>query len=136
MGRYIFFEVLMKAHGSYKLEVNKNTVTFIAYDSWNYEAAIEWGNEFKNIVIQMNNEPWACLVDLTEWELATPDTGSYLSELYLWLNNQNLKYLAVVFGLSIQKDVLEKTYRILTNVDKKYCVDLDEANNWLNSVGF
>ena len=126
----------MNTHGSYKLEINKNTVTFKAYDSWNYEEAIEWGNEFKNIVIQMRNEPWACLVDLTEWELATPDTRSYLSELYLWLNDQNLKHLAVTFGLSIQKDVLEITYRLLTNVDKKYCVDLDEANKWLNSVGF
>ncbi|MBA6231409.1 MULTISPECIES: hypothetical protein [unclassified Colwellia] len=126
----------MNAHGSYKLEVNRNTVTFIAYDAWNYEAAIEWGKEFKSIVLQMNNEPWACLVDLTEWELATPDTRSYISELYLWLNNQNLKYLVVVFGLSIQKEILEKTYKILTNVEKKYCEDIGKANNWLNSVGF
>jgi hypothetical protein len=48
----------MKVHGSYTLEVNKSTITFVAYDSWNYEAAIAWGNELKNIVIQMKNEPW------------------------------------------------------------------------------
>jgi hypothetical protein len=126
----------MKAHGSYKLEVNKHTVTFKAYDSWNYEAAFEWGEEIKGIVNQLKNEPWACLVDLTEWELATPDTRTYISELYSWLNDQNLKYIAVIFGLSIQKEVLEHTYSILTNVEKKYCVDLEQANNWLHSVGF
>lgn len=126
----------MKAHGTYTLEVNQRTLTFTAYESWNYEATIEWGEEFKSMVTQMNDEPWACLVDLTKWELATPDTKRYLSELYVWLNNQNLKYLAVVFGHSIQKDLLEKTYEILTNVDKNYCFDIDEAKNWLNSVGF
>lgn len=126
----------MKAHGSYKLLVNDNTVTFIAYDAWNYEAIVEWGNEFKKIILQLNTKPWACLVDLTEWELGTPDTRVYLSEFYSWLNNQNLQYLAVVFGSSIQKDILQKTYVILSNVDKKYCSNIQEANDWLNSVGF
>ncbi|WP_159817914.1 hypothetical protein [Colwellia sp. 20A7] len=126
----------MKSHGSYTLTVNKNTLTFVAYDSWNYEAAIDWGQELKKLVIQMNNEPWACLVDLTQWELITPDARSYISELYSWLNNQNLQYLAVVFGLSIQKSLLEETYKLFTNVEIKYCVDSTEANNWLNSVGF
>jgi hypothetical protein len=49
---------------------------------------------------------------------------------------QNLKYLAVVFGLSIQKSLLEKTYAILTNVEIKYCVDIEEANLWLKDIGF
>jgi hypothetical protein len=78
----------------------------------------------------------ACRVDLTNWELITPDVTSYIAELYSWLNNQNLKYLAVVFGLSIQKSLLEKTYAILTNVEIKYCVDIEEANYWLKDVGF
>jgi hypothetical protein len=133
--RYIF-EVLMKAHGSYKLEVNNNTITFTAYDAWNYEAAIEWGNELKNIVAQMNNEPWAFLSDLTEWELITPGATGYISELYSWVNDQNFKYLAVVFGLSIQKSLLEEHHKIFTNVEINYFGDLDEANCWLNSVGF
>ena len=47
---------------------------------WNYEAIVEWGNEFKNIVIQMSNKPWACIVDLTAWDLGTPDKRRYLSE--------------------------------------------------------
>ena len=126
----------MQTHGSYKLQVHKHTVTFIAYDSWNYEAVVEWGNEFKGIVMQMNNEPWVCIVDLTEWELGTPEARGYLSELYIWLNNQNLKYLAVICGLSIQRDILEQTYKILTKVERKYCIDLDEANDWLKNVGF
>lgn len=126
----------MKTHGSYTLDVNNNIIVFTAYDSWNYEAAIEWGDELKSIVTNMNGEPWACLVDLTKWELITPGARDYISDLYSWLNDQNLKYLGVVFGFSIQKSVLEKTYEIFTSVDIKYCVDLDEANDWLNSVGF
>ena len=126
----------MKAHGTYKLDVKNNTITFVAYDSWNYEAAVVWGEELKNVVIQMNKEPWSCLVELTKWELITPDARSYISELYSWLNTQNLKYLAVVFGSSLQRALLEKTYVILTNVEIKYCEDLEEAKSWLSDVGF
>lgn len=126
----------MKVHGSYTLAVNKNTVTFKAYDAWNYEATIKWGKELSKMVTSMNNEPWACLVDLTEWELATPDSRSYISEFYAWLNEQNLTYLVVVFAHSFQKEILEKTYVILTKVERKYCIDIDEGREWLKSVGF
>ena len=126
----------MKVHGSFTLEVNKKTVTFTAYDAWNYEAAVNWGNEFKTIIAQFNNEPWVCIVDLTQWELATPDTRVYISEFYQWVNDHNLKYLAVIFGHSLQKSVLEKTYTILTNVERQYFLDKDEAGNWLKSLGF
>lgn len=126
----------MEKHGSYELKVNNNIVTLKAYDAWNYETITAWGKDFKNIVMHMNNKPWACLVDLTEWELGTPDGRSYLYDLHLWLNSQNLKCLAIVCALSIQKEVLEEIYRILTNVDREYFESIDEAVDWLSSVGF
>jgi hypothetical protein len=136
MGAFIFFEVQMKEHGSYDLDVQKQTITFSAYDSWNYQTAQRWGDEIKSIVTGFENKEWACIVDLTMWELATPDIRGYLVELYMWLNDNNLKYLAVVFGLSIHKEILEKTYVVLTNVKKEYCESLDEAREYLDRVGF
>lgn len=126
----------MREHGYYDLTVNINRVTFIAYDSWNYEAIVKWAEEFKEIVLKLNNEPWACLVDLTQWELGVPETREHLYELYKWLNNQNLKYLAVVFGSSMQQSLLEKPYQILTNVERKYYTDIEQANHWLSNYGF
>ncbi len=126
----------MKGHGAYKLEVNNNTITFNAYGAWNYETAEEWGRELKDIVVQMNNKPWAFLSNLTEWELITPDAKEYISELYSWFNKQNFKYLAIIYGLSVQKSLLEEHHKIFTNVEIEYFDDLDEAICWLNSVGF
>jgi len=124
----------MKEHGSYELEIQSKTLVFRAYSSWNYETTISWGKEAKDLAKLLKHEPWICLIDLTNWELITPDVREYISEINLWANENNLKYLAVVYGFEIQKKLLQKSFRVLTNVDCEYFKDLDDANKWLNSV--
>jgi len=126
----------MNEHGSYDLIVEGQTLTFRAYGTWNYETAKRWREETTKLVNGINDKPWACLVDLGHWELATPDIRSYAYDFNLWLNNNDLKYLAVVYRLHIQKEILKISHAALTNVKIKYFDNLEDANEWLSIIGF
>jgi hypothetical protein len=126
----------MQEHGSYSLEVKGQTHILKAYGAWNYETVQRWGAETKQLVSTINLTPWACLIDLTEWELATPDAREYVYNLNLWFNDNNLKHLAIVYSLYIQKEILKISQAVLTNVEIKYFDTLEEAEKWLNSIGF
>jgi len=126
----------MQEHGSYSLEIKNKTHILKAYGAWNYETVQRWGAETKQLVSTIKSNPWACLVDLTDWELATPDAREYVYNINLWLNDNNLKYLAVVYSLHLQKEILTITHAALTNVEIKYVKTLKEAEIWLNSLGF
>lgn len=126
----------MQEHGSYSLEIKNKTHILKAYGAWNYETVKRWGAETKQLVSTIKSNPWACLVDLTDWELATPDAREYVSNLNLWFNDNNLKYLAVVYSLYLQKEILKISHAALTNVEIKYFETLEEGEKWLNDVGF
>ena len=106
-----------------------------AIGAWNYETALSCGEEYKRLVCEIKEKPWACLLDLTEWELFTPDASDYIDELNEWGNINNQKYEVVVCGLSIQQDLLEKSHEVLTNVETKFCDSLADAYKWLEAIG-
>ncbi|MDO6446393.1 hypothetical protein Q4493_11475 [Colwellia sp. 1_MG-2023] len=124
----------MEEHGSYDLAIEEKTHILKAYGSWNFETAKKWGAETKAILNGIIDKPWVCLVDLSQWELATPDIRTYVHDFNLWLNENNLKYLAVVYSLHLQVEVLKITHVVLTNVEIKYFDNHKDANEWLNSI--
>ena len=84
-----------------------------AIGAWNYETALSYGKEYKQLISKLRDKPWACLVDLTEWELFTPEAGEHVDELNDWGNINNQKYEVVICSLYIQKALLEKTHEVL-----------------------
>lgn len=126
----------MEPHGSFKLTIKEKTLIVTAIGAWNYETAVSCGKEYKRLVSGLEGKPWACLVDLKEWELFTPDASDYINELNKWGNINNQKYEVVVFGLSIHQAVLEKSHEVLTNVEIKFYENLEQAYEWLETIGF
>ena len=124
----------MIEHGTFELELTGKILTLRAYDAWNYHTALRWGKETKEIVNSIKSHPWSCLCDLTKWELATPDVHQYVIGLNLWLDANNLRYLAIVYNISLQQSVLEKSHRAFTNVEVRYFTNLDEGKTWLKDV--
>jgi hypothetical protein len=125
----------MQSHGSFELSIKDQTLIVKAIGAWNYETAVNCGKEYKRLVHKLKLKPWACLVDLTEWELFTPDASDYIDELNEWGNLNNQKYEVVVCGLFIQQALLEKSHEVLTNVETKFSENLKQAYEWLETVG-
>ena len=123
----------MQPHGSFELSVKNQIVIIKAMGAWNFEMAVEFGEQYKALVLTFNQDPWACLIDLTEWELFTPEASDYLDDINRWADANNQRFEAVVCGLSIQQSLLEKNQAAFTHVETQFCESLDLACQWLES---
>lgn len=125
----------MQAHGSFELAVSNRTLIIKAIGAWNYETMLQFGSEYIQLVEQFQSDTWACLIDLEEWDLATPDIWEYADQLGELSNDSKLKYQAVICASNIQQILVAKNQQALTNVETKFCDDLPQARAWLKSVG-
>ena len=125
----------MQEHGSFQMKIVEQTLIIKCFDAWNLETVLRLCKEYKGLVEQINDKPWACLVDLSQWELATPEMWDEISELNKWGNSNNQKYEAVICSTSLQKTLMEDSHKVLTNVETKFCENIEQAYEWLNSVG-
>ncbi len=125
----------MQSHGSFEVTIIDQTLTVKAFGAWNYETALSYGEEFKQLACKLRNKPWACLLDLTEWELFTSDSWDYLNELNEWCNINNQKYEVIICSSPTQKALLEKTHVLLPNVEARFFDDFENAYKWLKHVG-
>lgn len=91
----------MQEHGSFDMKIINQTLVVKAFRAWNYETVLRYGTEYKQLIEKLKNKPWACLVDLTEWELATPDIWEHIDELNEWGNINNQRYEVVICSLAI-----------------------------------
>ena len=125
----------MNEHGSFRMEVVEQTLVIQCFDSWNAETVERLCTEYKAHVSKINNKPWACLVDLSAWELSTPDMWEKIDELNIWANANNQRYEVVICSMSIQKALMEASHDVLTNVETTFCNNTQQAYQWLEQVG-
>ncbi|PHR72347.1 MAG: hypothetical protein COA66_06440 [Arcobacter sp.] len=125
----------MYEHGSYKIKVINQTIIVECFDSWNIETVLRFCKEYKEMVEEIKYKPWACLVDLSQWELSTPDMWDEIYKLNEWSNDKNQKYEAVICSLSLQEILVANSHKAFINVESNFFKNIDQACNWLTSVG-
>ena len=125
----------MQEHGSFDMRIVDQTLIIKCFDSWNIQTVLRLCKEYKELVETINDKPWACLVDMSQWELSTPEMWDEIDKLNQWGNINNQKYEAVICSLSIQKMLMENSHSILTNVETNFCQNIDETYKWLSSLG-
>jgi len=125
----------MKEHGHFDMKIVGQTLIVTCFDSWNIETTIRLSNEYTQLVEKINNAPWACLVDLSQWELSTPDGWDEINKLNQWANINNQGYEVVVCNTALKKSLMKNSHKVLTNVETFFCNDLDSAYQWLNTKG-
>jgi len=125
----------MQEHGTFNIDLRGQTVRVKLYDQWNYEVTVRFVQEFKLKALTICNKPWACVVDLSEWELGTPDIWELLEEGNVWSSEHNQKYEASISQLAVHKQIMEKTDESFSNVETKAFNNETQALAWLESVG-
>ena len=126
----------MLEHGYFKIEVIDQILIVRCFESWNIETVIKMCQEFKKHAEEINDKPWACLVDLSQWELSCPQMWDEIEKLNRWSNENQQKYEAVVCTMSIQQTLMKASQTELTNVESQFFEDIEHAFHWLDSVGF
>ena len=125
----------MREHGSFKMKIIDQTLIVQCFDAWNIETVLRLCEEYKVLVATIYDKPWACLVDLSQWELSTPGMWDEIDKLNQWGNTHNQRYEAVICCMATQQTLMEASHDVLTNVESKFCNDIEEAVGWLNSKG-
>jgi hypothetical protein len=128
---------MLKEHGSFEIQVKGRVIEVKVSGSWNADTAQRYCSEYSNLAAPLVNEPWAELVNLTEWELDTPEAEKILHDLSQWADKNNLKYEAMITGKSsIREFQLDRIKNHPRKIIVKYFKTTDEAVNWLRSHGF
>lgn len=125
----------MHEHGTFEMESCGQVIIVKVFGGWNYETTLRWCTEYKTLIAPLKSSPWARLMDLTLWELMTPDAWERVDEVNIWANENNQAYDVVICPLSIQKQLLERAHQVLTNVELVFCDNIQEAEEWLKCKG-
>ena len=127
----------MKEHGNFILQLKGKIIYVKVIGSWNDLTTRRYCYEYYIIAEPLINTPWAELVDLTEWELDTPESEQLLHELSQWADSHNLTYQAIVGCQStLQRFQLNSIKNDSEKVVIKYFDKTSEALNWFSSLGF
>ena len=128
----------MNGHGSYELTVRNQVVIAKIIGAWNKEESEQYICALKRISQDIRDKPWAIVVNLTEWELATPECDEVNIGLLKWLMENNLKKSAEVYSPSILKkmhiqNIVDQT---TSKIDRQLFSNDVAAHAWLESQGF
>lgn len=125
----------MNEHGTFKITVTGQTIRVKLYDQWNYETSVRFCDEVKAEALLICNKPWAFLIDLSKWELGTPDSFTPFLEVNKWASKHNQACEASIPNLFIHKEIIKQTDLAFTGVKTKMFKNETEAIDWLDSQG-
>jgi hypothetical protein len=123
----------MREYGPFEMRVYEQKIILKVLDVWNLEATLRWCTEYKNHINSIKTAPWAGIIDLSCRGLSIPDIWEYVEDVHTWANTNNQKYEIIICPLPLQIYVLERAHKTLTNVEIKFCNNLQEAYQWLEN---
>lgn len=126
----------MREHGSFNMFTEAQTIVLEVIGTWNLETAKHWEKEYKKLAGTIENKPWACLVDFTDFEFMAKEVWDFVYEVNLWSNSHNQKLESVICDSKLQRHFLEGAQQPLDNVTVKFFRTKQEAKAWLLDEGF
>jgi len=126
----------MLEHGSFKIELIKQVITVRFFGEWNKETSVRMCEEFHEKAKTITGQPWACIVDLTKWELGGPEVWEPIVQINDWCTENGQAFEAVVCRQELQKFIMEKTHEALPKTVSSFFQTEVDAKNWLCKYGY
>lgn len=126
----------MLEHGSYKIELCKQVITVRFVGAWNKETSLKMCDEFQQEAKKIAGNPWACLIDLTKWELGGPEVWEPILQINHWCTENNQQLEAVVCSNLIQKYIVKELEKALPETESAFFSTEIEAKKWLNQYRY
>jgi|GEM_PF-1883127 len=118
----------MRLHGLFNIEVEDNLIVSHFYGAWNSEQTRHYAEQVKTLSSSLHNEPWARVINLSDWEGGGEEILAPLRELHTWSLENKCRFVVFVRPSMLPKFMLEKygsgygSYQIFES--------LQEAKNW------
>lgn len=124
-------------HGEYDIKCSSNVLYVNLRGGWNEEAALAYSKKIKQCIEYFNNQPWAIISDLNDWELYTPECFPIISKLVLYAIQSGMRKEAIVSqtnSIKLQPFALDKD--VFLTFERRFFTELDEAHIWLKDEGY
>jgi len=128
----------MQVHGQFTLWQDNRVILAHIQGQCNEDMALAFANDFKKIIEPLIHSPWAHIVYLDDWELATPEVENIIKNLVIWLIQHGLTHTAQVYSpnmlkrFQLDRMVTEKT----DTFERQVFSEQQAAFNWLAEHGF
>jgi hypothetical protein len=99
---------MMRTHGHFILRQENNLLFSYFFGAWNIEQALTYTEQVKRSVQTFKKQPWARIVDLSQWEGAGEEVTKPLADLQRWSEHNNCIQTLFINPPLIPKYMLEK----------------------------
>ncbi|WP_340679230.1 hypothetical protein [Paraglaciecola sp.] len=126
---------VMQQHGSFTIDTKGRTLEIIAHAAWNEQTSMQFKHAYMALAQDLSSAPWACLINLLDWELGTGEILQVGQQLNAWSFEHNQRYSAIICGTSLHRQLIEKIQEPTRSIEHQYFTDVISAQNWLRSLG-
>ena len=122
---------MMNPHGHFIVKQKGNLVFSYFFGAWNVEQTLNYSEKIKCSVQTLQDQPWARIVDLSQWEGGGEEVTKPLTELQLWSEQNNCIQTLFINPALIPKYMIEK----YGDPDGHFKIvqSEDEAREWLKT---
>ena len=120
-------------HGEFNINIDNNIIKIAIKGAFNDVGAKAVIEQLVQHIATLNNEPFAILGNLLEFEGGTPEVFAVSDEFNAWLNSKNMVAKALVFT-SPALIMIEQTFvKSKEGQNIQYFADEENATAWINS---
>lgn len=120
-------------HGDFDIVFDNNIIKITVEGEFNDIAAKAIASELKQLILSLNNTPFAILADLLAFDGGTPEVFAESSEFNAWLNSKNMVAKALVFTSPILIAIEKSLVKSKADQNIKYFADKEKALIWLET---
>jgi hypothetical protein len=125
-------------HGDYIIETHDRVIISQSFGSWNDVTINEFIKEYQCHAQSLIDQPWAGIVDVTQWQLATQEAELIAKEFESWCCKNNRQCIAIVGTSPIVNFQLSRAglNKKAQQTDIQYFDTLSNAIEWLTLLKF
>lgn len=122
---------MIEEHGEVQVVLDGNIIIATLVGAFNESGAINYTNQVKKLVNELDGRKYGMLVDNTYTDGGTPEAYSVLEKYHQWQNSTNLAAKALVIKVQLINDLLEYLSPSIKKQTTKTFSDKAEALAWL-----
>jgi hypothetical protein len=120
-------------HGEFNINLDQDIINITVKGAFNDVGAKAVIEQLVQHITTLNNEPFAILANLLEFEGGTPDVFAVTDEFNAWLNSKNMVAKALVFTSPALIMIEQTLVKSKKGQNIQYFADETEAIAWIDS---